>query len=417
MGKKPQIIVSATCGRISGVDIFSTHLVRGLREAGVDAHILLTSPDEVVPDPLLFPADVPLVRLPIKNPHNWRARWQMLIDYLEQRTPCLYLPNYDWLHSCISPRLSNQVGIVGIVHSDDPIHYEHVMRLGDYWNAIVAVSQTIAQETARVRPHLTGRLHLIPYGVEAPAIFPTRVKSPAALRVVYVGRLDQHQKRVHDLPRIAAAANALGVPFHLEIVGEGEQSVALRDVCAPLVAQNLVHFHGALPNQQVLDLLAQSDVFLLPSAFEGLPVSLLEAMGQGCVPLVSDVRSGVAEVIEHGVNGFREAPGDIEAFAERLAQLQRDDGLRHQLALNAHRTIGEGRHQNREMVARYLTLFAQVQRDIESGAFRRQAGPILPPPSFPRMRWTNSLPKPAKALGRWVKRLSADLASHQQKRA
>jgi len=57
-------------------------------------------------------------------------------------------------------------------------------------------------------------------------------------------------------------------------------------------------------------------------------VALLEAGAAGVVPVVSDLRSGVREVVENGQSGYRAAPGDIRAFADAIATLARDrDGL------------------------------------------------------------------------------------------
>ena len=128
---RPETIVSLTSGRVSGVDVFSANLVRSLRARRLGAHILMTSHDDSSPDPMPVPEDLPVTRLRVGRRTSWRARWKKLVRYLEGQAPCIYIPNYDWRHSCISPRLSSRVGIVGIVHSDDPLHYEHVARLGN----------------------------------------------------------------------------------------------------------------------------------------------------------------------------------------------------------------------------------------------------------------------------------------------
>src|SRR5437870_1369399 len=113
-----QVVLGATCGRISGVDTFSVQLVRGLRELGIPAHILL-SDFEQLDDHLPFPPDVPMDRLPVKPTTIWPERWRAMIRYLEGQAPCVYIPNYDWDHSCVSPSLSERVAILGIAHSDD----------------------------------------------------------------------------------------------------------------------------------------------------------------------------------------------------------------------------------------------------------------------------------------------------------
>jgi glycosyltransferase involved in cell wall biosynthesis len=68
------------------------------------------------------------------------------------------------------------------------------------------------------------------------------------------------------------------------------------------------------------ELWASSDVSILFSEFEGMSISMLESMGQGCVPIVTDV-SGAREKITHDQAGFVVAVGDVAAMAEIIADL------------------------------------------------------------------------------------------------
>ncbi|MGH7449866.1 MAG: glycosyltransferase [bacterium] len=86
--------------------------------------------------------------------------------------------------------------------------------------------------------------------------------------------------------------------IELTIIGSGVEEEALRQACAAFEARGAVRFLGTLSNEHVLKVFAASDVFILPSEFEGLPVSLLEAMARGCIPVVSNIRSGIPERID-----------------------------------------------------------------------------------------------------------------------
>ncbi len=405
------VILAATTGRISGVDVFSADLVRGLRARGFPAQVVLTESHWTPPDPMPLPADIPVTVLPVARGASWPVRWRTMTRYLEAQAPCIYIPNYDWRHSCVSPVLSERVAIAGIVHSDDPQHYEHVTRLGRYWNAIVAVSPAIAKQVMTLDPTLAPRLHVIPYGVDAPERPPAKNSAEGApLRIVYAGRLVMEQKRVMDLARIAEALAERQVPFELTIAGGGADQPALLDACAPLLVDRRVRFLGTLANTYVRQVFAESDVVILTSDYEGLPVSLLEAMAQGCVPVVTDIRSGIPELISDGVNGFRVPVGAVAAFCERLALLQRDVTLRQTMASAAHATIIAGGYRTEDMVTRYVELFEQVWRDAASGAYRRPRGHIVPPPALAsEAGWKAALPVPVRRLGTWGKRTLAPL--------
>src|SRR4026208_2199062 len=90
-----------------------------------------------------LPDTVSVFRLPLRKYDPWPWKWKSMIQYLESQAPCIYIPNYDYNFSCVAPKLSKRVAICGIVHSDDPVHYDHFLRLKDYWNGIVAVSDAI----------------------------------------------------------------------------------------------------------------------------------------------------------------------------------------------------------------------------------------------------------------------------------
>jgi glycosyltransferase involved in cell wall biosynthesis len=325
-----------------------------------------------------------------------------MIRYLEAHAPCIYIPNYDFGHSCISSQLSGSVAIVGIVHSDDPRHYDHVVRLGGYWNAVVAVSSAIAAETRGIAPALASRISTIPYGVAAADNLTGRsLKGRQPLRVIYAGRLDQEQKRVLDLPRIVQAVAALGVPIHLTIAGSGRLAAELKAQCDG----QPVEFLGTVESAALPRILAGQDVCLLTSAFEGLPIGVLEAMGQGCIPLVGDIRSGIPELIEDGVNGFRVPVGDIPGFASRLTELYRNSGLREQMSRAAWTKARSDCYRTERMVESYATLFASLPDTTHA----RRAGRIKPPPDLP---WAERLPGAVQMCGHRIRQL-ATIGSRQ----
>jgi glycosyltransferase involved in cell wall biosynthesis len=399
-----RVVIGLSAGTLGGVDVFSATLARELNARGVSAHVLLTRPF-LKWNPMPVPPDVPRHELPGDRHQTWGSRWWTLIRYLEGQAPCVYVPNYDYEFSCVSPRLPRDVHVVGIVHSDDPVHYEHVARLGPYWDAIVAVSPAVAESVRRAQPRLDGRLVTIPYGVplpDAPVERPLAEGRP--LRVVYAGRLDQPQKRVLDLPVIFQQLLSLGVPAELTIVGDGPSRADLIAAGESLLARGVLRLLGTLPNSAVLELFEQSDAVILTSTFEGLPVCLLEAMGRGCVPVVTDVRSGIPDLVEDGVNGFRVPVGDTARFAQRLALLQQDGARRRALSDQARRTVRDGGYDSGRMADRYLDLFDRVREEARRGHYKRPRGRILCPPNLEDHTWKDHLPLRLRSVGAWALR-------------
>jgi len=378
-----RVIVATSPGAISGVDTFSAHLVRGLRKQGIDARLLSSRADDDG-NPIRFADDL---ALEIKDPRlnvdflGWKQRWQIMLDHLERLSPCIYLPNYDDQFSCIAPRLSSRVRVVGIAHSDDPWHYEHLSRIGHACDGIVGVSKAITDHLGYINPDFRSRLVTIPYGVPPSELrlpawkAPPRGGASQPLRIIYTGRLIPRQKRVLDILAIARALEIRNVYYELIVVGEGELRYSMERKVHDLIRSRKVWFTGAQPHDGVLSILQMCDVFLLPSAFEGLSVSMLEAMGYGLVPVVSDVRSGVPDVIVNGFNGLVAPVGDIEYFADHLQWLWRHPLERCRIADAAASTVNSD-HLLDLMISRYMLLFSQVI----SEPCIRPFGPIVPPP-------------------------------------
>lgn len=404
------VIVASPIWSLNGVNVFSANLVRGLQERGISARILLTQPNKHDSKPMKLPSDIPVDKLPVEDNDIYSVRWSAMIRYLEECAPCIYIPNYDFEHSCVSPKLSNRVGIVGIVHSDDPQHYEHIYRLGGYWNAIVTVSQAIAKSISSKKSIFSHRMFTIPCGVSISNDYIERTwDSKAPLKIVYAGGLKQHQKRILDLPKIIQALADRQTPVELTIAGGGPDQQELIDASRHLTEKGLIRFIGILPNEEIPELHKQNDVFIMTSEFEGLPNALTEAMGCGCVPVVTDIDSGIPELVEDGVNGYRIKIGDIQGFAERLEMLQKDINLRQQMSLNAYNTVDKGSYRIQDMVDSYLEVFQRVLSEAESGAYHRPEGEILPPPSLQPL-WINYLPPLPLKVFKYGKRAVNKLA-------
>ena len=195
-----------------------------------------------------------------------------------------------------------------------------------------AVSRAI-HETIPTLPEFVGvPVHYLPYGVPMPA--QTSGSTPASgapLRILYLGRLEESQKRVRCFPEILQRLVASGIPFHWTIAGDGAEGPWLRSALKSASPTQTVSFMGKVEYSDVPRVLAGHDVFLLASAFEGLPLSLLEAMACGLVPVVSDLPSGIREVVDE-TSGVLVKPDHIPGYADAIARLHQDraglDGLR-----------------------------------------------------------------------------------------
>ncbi len=156
-------------------------------------------------------------------------------------------------------------------------------------------------------------------------------------RIATVTRLVEN-KGLEQLVDAAATAQDRGASLHCTIAGDGPLLDALRLRAAERGAADVVHFPGRLPRGEVMRLLAESDVFALPSDDEGMPMSLLEAMASGCAVVVTPV-GAMADMVVDGDSGRVVSAGDVEELAGVLLELASRPDLRRSLAMRGREVI------------------------------------------------------------------------------
>lgn len=167
------------------------------------------------------------------------------------------------------------------------------------------------------------------------------------------------QKNLFDLLeafRIArTAAGKQGIDTRLEIVGDGEQRVAIESWIATHKYNNIIILHGW--QRDVQKFLRRWDIFALSSLWEGLPCSVIEARLAGLAVVAYDV-GGISEVITHGINGFLITPGDYTALASHLEELACNQTLRTRLQQHQENLTP---FSARSMITQHETLYKKIE--------------------------------------------------------
>jgi len=138
-----------------------------------------------------------------------------------------------------------------------------------------------------------------------------------------IARLTEQKGHRYLFEALASQASLADV--HLLVVGGGELRDLLQRAVVSTGLVSRVHFLG--PRRDLGDLLAAMDVFVLPSLWEGLPLSMVLAMSAG-VPVVATSVAGIPEVVEDGRTGLLVPPRDATALGAALARLFSDAAFR-----------------------------------------------------------------------------------------
>lgn len=154
---------------------------------------------------------------------------------------------------------------------------------------------------------------------------------------VSVGRVTR-DKGFEVLVRAVKSLDETGVPFRFVIVGGGEYLHKMQEECRTLTVQGKMLFLGI--RSDVLDIVRECDIFVLPTLHETLSTVLLEASQLG-KPLIATSVGGIPEIIQEEYNGLLVRPGSAEALAQAMMRLVEDGELRKSLGSSAFKVISE----------------------------------------------------------------------------
>lgn len=149
-------------------------------------------------------------------------------------------------------------------------------------------------------------------------------------QIVSLGRLSQEKGHII---LVRAFNKVRAKEWTLHIIGDGPERHNLENEVWNLDLVDRVHFYGHLKDFRKI--LGESDIFVLPSLYEGFPNALIEAMSVPLPVISSDCVAGPREIIENGVNGLLVEPGSVEALGAGLNLLIENPDLRRNLATEA----------------------------------------------------------------------------------
>jgi glycosyltransferase involved in cell wall biosynthesis len=224
----------------------------------------------------------------------------------------------------------------------------------------VALNQQVVDEMLGVGV-AKGKILRIPNGVDIELDGHRRAAVlDESIVIAFVGRLHP-QKRVAMLLQALKLAlqQRPDLAWQLKLAGTGPLERDLKALADELSIGRQVEFLGHVAD--VGALLDRSDLFVLPSASEGISNALLEAMAHGLPCIVTDI-PGNNEVIQNGQNGILVKVDDAQALAGAILGLATDAELRERLGRQARRTV-ETKYLLASVTAQYIQLYERLLLD------------------------------------------------------
>lgn len=366
---KVTFVTHDSANEVSGVLSWLQRLLPRLKAAGfeVEAHVLVFggSPGVIC---AWFEKQGISYRW---RPWEWNLKKavRQCLDMLAESEPDVYVPN------CILPAYyaaghvrSQGVHTVGVLHSDDPFYWgvvdEFVNGLPAFrLSAVVTVSKFLQKAVEASTKKHNVVIRRIGYGVP---ISDQVAKPPnGVFRLVYTGRLVEEQKRISEVARALCSVVNQNPGAEAWIVGEGGARADVeRIIQTSGVDTNRIKLLGRVDVAKIYSVLRDCHAFVLLSDYEGLPVSMLEAMSAGVVPICLDMRSGIREAIQSGFNGLI-VKDRKEDFYAAVQSLQGDADLWSKLSANARETVKQN-FSEEACAASWIELFDSFKKNTRT---------------------------------------------------
>ena len=228
---------------------------------------------------------------------------------------------FNRLAHCACHLLSDDIAVVYLLHGDWRDLYDLAETDVRVWNCAVGVSPKVREGAAARFP--AKPVIGIDNGIELPSAAErhSRREWELPLRLLFVGRLIDSHKGVFRLPRILAACRARGLPVTLSVIGDGPDGRRLTQLFVTEGVHDLATMMGMQPPSAIAAAMRDHHVFVFPTNTEGMPLVVLEAQANGCVP-VSTLLPGITDVaVEDRVTGRLMALGNIEECVDHIADM------------------------------------------------------------------------------------------------
>lgn len=148
-----------------------------------------------------------------------------------------------------------------------------------------------------------------------------QVKENQSIKILSISRLIEEKGLSFGLQAVAKLVHERGLAnLEYHLVGDGPLRAGIEKLADDLKIKNRVRFWGIQKQEDVIELLNQSDLFFLSSVAEALPVVLMEAQATG-LPVVATNVGSIVQIVEDGETGYVVPSRDVDAMADKLMLL------------------------------------------------------------------------------------------------
>lgn len=330
-GKKLTFLFGTDLGLYQGgVESWTYTVADELRKRGYGIKILTNQNSQ--PAPERFQEDTYYLNM---RGREYCSGLRDTVHVIMENAPCVVIDSWQsmtMLAAAIVKRQNRNAvrKLIEVVHNDLPRLFGIVKKFENEINVCMGVSRDINRSLVEDYQIAPEKVHY----KESPVKYDTGLERDYALddrqplRIGYAARLSKSQKRADLLPELMDRLVERGVHFRMQIAGKGSLQNMIQTHIEQKGYAEFASMSGYIPRENMNRFWSGQDVFINLSEYEGVGLSMLEAMGNGCVPVVTRV-AGSEEFVTEDI-GYICDIGDIKAIAEWIVYF---DSHREKLAL------------------------------------------------------------------------------------
>ena len=314
-------------GRPGGVDSVIGNMLKFSNNPLVKNHVIKTINTDLFTEAIVEKTEGAIS----EQVFYYSAKWNF---YYTCKQLAKLLPNadaiivaHDWLELGMMSCLGLQNPVIFFVHGDYSYYYQLAEKHEKVIDMFIPVADNIAIKLKNILPYRAADISYLRFPV--PEVFYNDGAKKNG-NIIFVGRCET-EKGYHLLPIIAKRIVDKGINIQWHIAGNEDE----HSNDAILWDERIkVSFLGNIPNIELLKLLHGMQVIILPSIAEGMPVSLIEAMKAGVIPVVNDIPGGIQELIVNNETGYKITGNEVDGYVDKIIEVVGNDNTAKYLRQN-----------------------------------------------------------------------------------
>jgi glycosyltransferase involved in cell wall biosynthesis len=333
---------------ISGISVFITELAKVHEEKGNKTHLIAPKSEKAEMDLQFFTPNKNLTEIGIPIPilKNIFLGLSTALNIVRKRKEIdiihLHQPHFQSLAAGFKGKIIGKP-VIATYHVDLLSNLTGFRRfLQHRLNRLVStVSNRVVFVSESTKRDFGIDGNVIWNGVDIKRFSPGGRTESDSFVMIYVGRISKDKGLIDLIESLASIDRKRFGKWELWLVGKGSESFMreFRNRANQLGLRDRIKEFGAV-HKGMADYYRKSDLFVLPSYLEGMPISLLESMACGTPPLVTNV-GGVKEVINDGENGFVVSKGNSTQLANKIIWCIKNRGELKEISQKSVETIRE----------------------------------------------------------------------------